>query len=166
MIDTSKLVTVVAAVLATAVAVWTGNTLVKACCDAFALRNAALVDASILDIDRQIVTAGDGTQELVFVTYTYSFEGRRFEKRTRRLKLFGNNTELHDTLAAAQKNGATVPCYVSRTNPFLSVFSLEFSFPLFLLHSLFPLVFGGFAGACVFSLFHSWRQTVRSQSIA
>jgi hypothetical protein len=159
---TSAFVAFVVAVLATSVAIWTGTTLVKGCSDAFALRGVAVVDASILDIDRQIVTAGDGTQELVFVTYTYQFEGRRFESRTQRLKLFGDNKELHETLEGALKKNETIPCYVSRANPSLSVFSLEFSIPLFFLHSLFPIAFGSIAVLCTWSLYRSWRsKTVR-----
>lgn len=164
--QTSTLITVAVAVLAAAVAVFTGATLVKGCSDARQLRDTAVVDASILDIDRRIVTSGDGTRELVFVTYAYHYEGRRFEMRTQRLTLFGDNTKLHEQLEEAMRNDKTVPCYASRTKPSLSVFSLEFSLPLFLVHLIFPLTFGGISTLLTWSLIRNWRRRTLRRTIA
>ena len=61
----------IVAVLAAIVTVWVGQMIVASCVDAFQLRDAVVVDATILNVERKMVTAGDGTKEQVFVTYAY-----------------------------------------------------------------------------------------------
>lgn len=152
------LIVVVVALLFGAVAVWTGSAIAERCLDSMQLRNAAIVEASILRIDRQVETAGDGTRELVFVTYAYQYAGRRFELRSRRLTLFGDSSTLHGRLENAMRNDESVPCYVSKSNPSLSVFSREFSFPLFAISLIFPLGFGTVSLIATWSLFRSYRR--------
>jgi len=159
------LIAIIVALLFGAVAVWTGSEIAESCLDSIHLRNAAIVDASILKMDRRIETAGDGTRELVFVTYAYDYEGRRFESRSRRLTLFGDSSKLHGRLENAMRNAESVPCYVSKSNPSLSVFSREFSFPLFAISLIFPLGFGTVSLIATWSLLRSFRRRRRGRTI-
>lgn len=149
---------IVTAALFAAVAVWTGSAIAKNCVDVFQLRNAVVVKTRILDIEREIDTSGDGRKEVVFVTYAYEFEGNRFESRTSRLTLFGDSSFLHRSLEKALSNDESVRCYLSRTNPSLSVFSLHFSVPLFLISLVFPLAFGAVSIIILKSLLQSWKR--------
>lgn len=159
-----KLIVIAAAVLFGSVAAWTGSAIVASCLEAMQLRSAAVVDASILNIDRQTPAAGDGTTELVFVTYSYDFEGRRFESRTRRLTLFGDSSGLHPQLEEAMRANKPVPCYVSRGNPSLSVFSRDVSIPLLLISLIFPLAFGSVSMICMWSLLRNRRRLAIRQT--
>ena len=126
-------------------AVWTGAGLAKSCLAAWRLRDAEVVEASILDIERIDVFAGDGMSEDVYVTYAYDFEGKRFERRTRDLCLLGDSSKIIEQLEIALSRSVTVPCYVSNSHPQTSVFSREFSILWFAVGSLFPLAFGSIA---------------------
>ena len=144
-------------VLFAGVAVWTGAKIAKSCLDGIRLRNADVVDASILNMERRVEAAGDGTREVVIVTYAYDYQGRRFEHRTRKLTLFGKSSQLHERLEHALKHKEPVPCYVSPSDPSLSVFSREFSVPLFLLSLLFPLAFGTVAVIALRTIVKNYR---------
>jgi hypothetical protein len=145
------------ALLFGAVAVWSGASIAGRCVNAIQLTNAAVVDASVLDVERRVRTVGDGAREEVTVTYTYEFEGRRFKHRTRRLALFGNSSRHHHRLEKAMIENQRVPCYVSRHNPTVSAFSCDFSVPQFLIALVFPVAFGAVSLIAIRTLVQNWR---------
>ncbi|MEM1068897.1 MAG: DUF3592 domain-containing protein [Planctomycetota bacterium] len=157
-LNSSFAVRIIVAVLTACVTIWTGGMLLTACLDALKLRDPAEVQATILDVNRQMVTSGDGSREQVVVTYEYRFEDQRFEKSTERVTLYGRTSGVYDRLERSKNEGRSVPCYVSRADPSLSVFSLEFSLPLLFVHSLFPLMFGGCCVLMIWSFVKEVRQ--------
>lgn len=138
-------------------ALWTGSGLAESCLDAWRLQDAEIVEASILDIERIDVYAGDGMSEEVYVTYAYEFEGKRYEQRTRGLTLFGNSSKILKELESALSRAVTVPCYVSRSHPETSVFSREFSILWFAVGALFPIAFGSVAMLTIWSMIRSYQ---------
>lgn len=154
-------------VLFAAVAVWTGSKIARSCMDAMLLRDAAVVNATILDIERRTESYRDRSREIVFVTYSYSYEGQPYKARTDRLIVFGSSTpSMHGQLENAMRSSSPVVCHVARAKPSLSVFSLEFSIPLFLISMLFPLGFGSVSVFITRYLFREWRQHSKAGSTA
>ncbi|MEM7559045.1 MAG: DUF3592 domain-containing protein [Planctomycetota bacterium] len=138
-------------------ALWTGAGLADSCLDAWRLQDAEIVEASVLDIERVDVYAGDGMSEEVYVTYAYEFEGKRFEWRTRELSLFGDSSKILEQLESALSRGVTVPCYVSKSHPETSVFSTEFSILWFAVGALFPLAFGSIALLTIWAVIRGYQ---------
>lgn len=152
-------------ILSTAVAIWTSTQLVAGCIDAVRLRNSVLVDARVLNIE--VIERGEAG-DAVYITYAYEYEGEAFQHRTQRLATFSHSKKSHQAINEALRTGEVVPCHIDPDKPSLSVFSKEFSMPLFLVSSLFPLVFGGVAIIIATSLIHQrlrikryreWRRT-------
>jgi len=136
-------------------AVWTGSGLAESCLDAWRLQDAEIVEASILNIERIEVYAGDGLSEEVYVTYAYEFEAKRYEQRTRGLTLVGNSSKILKELESALSRAVTISCYVSRSHPETSVFSREFSILWFAVGALLPIAFGSVASLTLWSTIRS-----------
>lgn len=149
------LLLVLVAILAGSVSIWTGRPLASACLDAFHLRDAVEGEAELIAIESETVSAGDGTQEQVWVTFRYSVGNESYEKRTRRVALFHPSAKYLQDLEEAMKLDERVPCYIAKSDPNLCVLSKDFSIPAFLVSALFPICFGGFAILVVVSLMRS-----------
>ena len=131
-----------AAILFTSAAVWLSMIPISIGTRAIKLRNAVLVDARILNIDKQWVSSGDGSREAIFIRYEYDYLGERYEYNTENIALFGSNEvarQLEEDLAA----GNAVQCFVDPDDPSLSIFSKEFSIGWFIFIILFASAFGG-----------------------
>jgi len=147
-----------AAVFFTTVAVWTGHGMVVSCVRAHQLRNAVPVEATIHKFE---VVEQTEAPDTVYVTYSYEYENQRYEHRTQKLAVFDLGHEVRHAAKEALRTGETMPCYVDPDQPSLSVFSREFSIPLFLVSMLFPVFFGGASVMLVVSLFLRYRQMRR-----
>jgi hypothetical protein len=145
-------------ILSTTVTIWTSIEMVSSCIDAMGLRNSILVDARVLDLE--VVEHGEGADSYYF-TYSYEHGGERYRHRTQRIALFARSNELHNTLRKALQTGDVVPCHIDPEQPSLSVFSKEFSVPLFLVTALFPTTFGAIAIIIAISLTYRFRNPVR-----
>ncbi len=137
--------------------------MVSSCVDALAFRNAVLVDARILNIE---VVPLNEAPDAVYVTYSYDYAGHHFEHRTQRVATFSQSSKWHDGLSEAYRNQSTVGCYVDPENPSRSVFSREFSISLFLVVSIFPVVFGCIAVIMTTHLVRCCWQHVRDRKSA
>ena len=115
-----------------------------------------MVEAQILNME--VVERGEAG-DAVYFTYTYEFEGNRYQHRTRRLATFARSGELQEQLRDALKNEKRVQCYVDPDRPSLSVFSREFSVPLFLVSAIFPIAFGMITVLIAATLIQRLRET-------
>lgn len=144
-------------VMAFAVTIWTLTGLTLICVNSVKLRNAVIVDAEILDIQKRVVASGDGTTLEVTVTYSYEFNGQHFEHQTQKLGLFGVSGKFHDILDEALRTGEVVSCYVDPDDPSMSLFSKRFSVSMFLVTLIFPIAFGSTAFVCTKELIRQYR---------
>lgn len=130
--------------------------LITSCVDAVRLQNGVLVDARVLNID--VVERGE-VGDAVYFTYSYEYQGKLYQHRTRRLALFSRSNKPHKKLGTAFQTGSVVQCFVDPDRPSLSVFSKEFSIPLFLVSAILPVAFGGAALLITVSLFRRYRRS-------
>lgn len=134
-----------------------GYGLVRLAADAFRLRDAATVAATVSRVEWVKVRQKRGTREETLVTYRYDFAGEHHQNRTRRLTLFADDEDLRPRLEEAARTGAPVQILVSRSDPTFSVFSRRVEPWAVIVLALFAL---GFAGPTLV-LVREWKRRAR-----